>query len=81
MKNLMLALVVVIALSGCTDAEWASLAAYGDEATVTCYSGGVAVFNDTSTGKVVGTESGVMFESKTTGRYVKTYADCVVISK
>jgi hypothetical protein len=81
MKNLMIALVAVIALSGCTDAEWANLGAYGDEADVTCYSGGVAVFSDTSTGKVVGTESGVMFRSKTTGRYVKTYADCVVISK
>jgi hypothetical protein len=81
MKKLLLVAALVLSLAACTDAARANLGAYGDEATVTCYSGGVVVFEDISTGRVLGTESGVVFKSKTTGRYVKTYADCVVISK
>ena len=81
MKKLLLVAALALSLAACTDAARASWGAFGDEATVTCYSGGAVVYEDTSTGKVLGSESGVIFKSKTTGRYVKTYADCVVISK
>lgn len=81
MKKYLIAAALLLALSGCTDAELSSWGALGEEATVTCYSGGVAVFEDSSTGKVIYTESGVVYKSKSTGRYIKTYADCVVVSK
>ena len=82
-NKMIVALALGIALVGCTDAERAALGTYGEENDVTCYSGGVAVFTDVSTGKVEASNSGagVYFRSKTTGKYVRTYADCVVVTK
>ena len=82
MKKLFIA-VLLLSLTACTDASMASFAALGNESEVTCYSGGQAVFKDTSTGVVQSGEggAGVYFESATTRRYIKTYADCIVISK
>jgi hypothetical protein len=76
-------LFAVFSLSACTDAERAALGSYGSEAKVTCYSGGNVVFEDVSTGKVVaGTgEEGIVFKSKTTGSYVRAFADCIVLEK
>lgn len=82
MKNLILALALVVGLSACTDAEMASFGAYGDEAKVTCWSGGVVVFEDVSTGKVAQLDGdGIVFRSKTSGKYVRLYADCAVLSQ
>lgn len=81
MKTLIVLLALTIA--GCTDATKASFSAYGEEAVVTCYSGGQTIFTDESTGVVQGSDggAGVEFKSKTTGKYIRTYADCVVVSK
>lgn len=72
--------VVSIAITACTDAERAALSSLGDEASITCYSGGAVIYSDTSTGKVMAGE-GLFYKSKTTGRYVRNYADCIVVSK
>ena len=78
MKRIIL-VVAVLVLAGCTDAERASLAAYGDEARVVCYSGTQVIFDDTSTGKVAQLDGdGITFKSKKTGRYVRAFADCIV---
>jgi len=70
-----------IALGGCTDAERASLFAYGDEARVVCYSGGNVIFDDVSTGKVQPIDGeGITFRSKQTDGYVRAFADCIVFS-
>lgn len=82
MKRLTI-IAAALVIAGCTDAKRAELFAYGNEATVTCYSGGDTVFADTSTGKVQqidGDGDGITFKSKATGRYVRAYADCIVIS-
>lgn len=80
-KLIALSLVLVAAMgAGCTDAERASWGALGEESDIKCYSGGVEVFSDTSTGKVLAAE-GIIYRSKTTGKYVRAYADCVTISK
>lgn len=84
MKKAILGVVLVAALAaGCTDAERASLGSYGSQAQVLCYSGGKVVFEDTSTGKVMASqgEEGIVFKSKTTGNYVRAFADCIVIEK
>lgn len=81
MKKILIAVALALSLTACTDAEVSSWGAYGDEATVTCYSGAAEIFKDTSTGKVEGTGDGVQFRSETTGKHVRTYADCIVISK
>jgi uncharacterized lipoprotein YehR (DUF1307 family) len=73
-----IALLLVISVAGCTDAERASFSSLGNEADVTCFSGGQVVYKDVSTGKVL-TGGGLYYKSETTGRYVKNYADCIVV--
>lgn len=70
------------ALLGCTDAERASMFALGDEANITCWSGSAVIFSDVSTGKVAQLDGdGITFRSKTTGNYVRAFADCIVTAK
>ncbi len=79
MKNLLLVTGIVIALTGCTDAEKANLFSYGSEGKVTCWSGGKPVFTDISTGKILQANGGgLVYRSKASGLYVKAYADCIV---
>lgn len=70
---------ILATLSACTDAEMASLGAYGDNASIKCYSGGEVIYDDISTGKVVQLDGdGITYKSKNTGQYVRAYADCIV---
>jgi hypothetical protein len=66
--------------AGYTDSDKANLDSYGSKATVTCYSGGVSIYNDESSGKVsIGEgECGVYNKSSKTDYFVHTYADCIV---
>lgn len=34
------AIAFALSFAGCSDAQWEKLGAYGDSATITCYSGG-----------------------------------------
>lgn len=79
MKNAII--VFAIALAGCTDARWAKVGGYGDPARVTCYSGGVRVFDDFSTGKVSseGDSDGYYFKSASTGKLIEMSGDCRLI--
>lgn len=82
MRRFLIAASTITILAGCTDAERASFAAYGNESQITCYSGNGVIYEDTSTGKVAQLDGdGITFKSKTTGRYVRAFADCIVISK
>lgn len=75
----LLALALTVAIAGCTDAEMASFGAYGDEAKVTCWSGATVIYESVSTGKVAQLDGdGIVFRSKTSGKYVRAYADCIV---
>lgn len=79
MKQVIVALLFALAVSGCSDAMKASIGAYGEEASITCYSGGQVIFSDVSTGKIETTDGdGVTFKSKKTGAYVRAFADCIV---
>lgn len=73
-------LIVAIAIAGCTDTKLSHFGALGDSARVTCYSGGVMIADDFSTGKVAnaGNSDGYEFRSKTTERLVQFSGDCVV---
>jgi hypothetical protein len=70
----------ILSLVGCTDAEMARLGAYGNEHTVTLYSGGKPVREWTSTGKVKSEQNsdGYFFEDKATGRLVRVTGDLVI---
>ena len=76
--NRITAMAIVLMLAGCTDSKRASFGALGDEATVTCYSGGTEIYKGRSTGKVLVAESGFSFRSKKTNSYVRTNADCII---
>ncbi len=75
-----LAISASMLLPACTDAQFAKIAALGDEGRVTCYSGGVLRFDDFSTGKIADSEGsdGYYFMSRTTGKLVETSGDCTI---
>lgn len=80
MKKMLICLVFAC-LVGCTDAQVSKLAAYGDSARVTCYSGGEVVFDAYSTGKVAKPDSGsdgYQFRDTRTGRLVEVSMDCKI---
>ena len=76
----MIALLAVIPLSGCTDAEKSQWAAYGANHRVTLYSGGKVVREWKSSGKVR-TEhdsDGWFFRDSKSGALVRVSGDVVV---
>lgn len=70
-----------ILFSACTDTAQASLGAYGTPATITCYSGGQAVFTARSTGRVMSSNQsdGWNFKDAMTGKFTRVSGDCVVV--
>lgn len=74
------AFIAISFIAGCTDAELASFGALGDPGTITCYSGGVVIYEGKSTGKIL-TESqsdGLLFQDATTRRLVRVSGDCLI---
>ena len=70
---------ICLVAAGCTDAERASWGALGNEGTIKCYSGGQIVFDSKSTGKIIqGKDGGLLFREKSSGKYIRAYADCIV---
>ena len=76
----MLTLVCASFMVGCSDADRASLSAYGDEHLVELYSGGQKVREWQSTGKVFSEENsdGFYFKDAGTGQLVRVTGDVVV---
>lgn len=75
-----LALLSMLALHGCKDADIAQWTSVGSPAHVTCYSGGQVIYDGQSTGKV-STEhqsDGWYFEDAATHRLVRISGTCVV---
>lgn len=75
-----IAFLFALSLSGCTDAAWSKLDAYGESGRVTCYSGGVLRFDDFSTGRILNSDQsdGYYFRSRTTQKLVETSGDCTI---
>lgn len=71
---------LLLTLTGCTDAQFENLATIGSAAEVTCYSGGVVIYEGKSTGKVATTHGsdGWEFKDAKTGKFVRVSGDCVV---
>lgn len=81
MNKVILSVVSILSLTACTDTGRASLSAYGNPATVTCYSGGTVIFKGRSTGRVQSTEQsdGWEFKDAGTGKFTRISGTCVVI--
>lgn len=78
-KVLALATLLVVSLSGCTDAAFDKITNYGDSAHVLCYSGGKVVFDGHSTGKIKAEETsdGYFFRWKERGTLVEVSGQCI----
>lgn len=82
MKKQHLALAVaVLALTACSDADIAAFSRINEPSIIKCYSGNEIILEDESTGMIEQSSrgSGLFYKSKKTGKYVKAYADCLVI--
>lgn len=71
---------LLLALAGCSDAEIAGVQAWGNPASVTCYSGGVTVYDGRSTGAVQteANSDGWQFQEAGSGDFVRVSGTCVV---
>jgi hypothetical protein len=76
----LITLTMLLVLTACSDADIANMSANGREGTITCYSGGKAIFHAASTGKIrteAGTD-GWYFKDKETTKLVRVSGDCVI---
>jgi uncharacterized lipoprotein YehR (DUF1307 family) len=80
MSKLVVGILAVLALAGCTDAERSASYSYGDEHKVTLYSDGQSVREWRSSGKVLREDSGsgYYFREKNTGVFVRVIGNVVV---
>lgn len=82
MKRIHLILAVVaigLSLTACGHGERASMFNYGETAYIKCYSGGQAIFDDESIGKVRQLYGeGITYKSAKTDKHVRAFADCIV---
>lgn len=78
--KMLIAIALVVALVGCTDAERASWGSLGDSGHVICYSGGKVIYEGDSTGKILATQSsdGWEFKDAKTHKFVRVSGQCVV---
>lgn len=81
MNKILLTVSSLVFLGACTDTSRASFDAFGSAATITCYSGGQAVFKARSTGRVQSSEQsdGWNFKDANTGRFTRVSGTCVVV--
>lgn len=88
--TLILVVWVCLTVFGCTDAQRGKYAVLGNQAEVTCYSGGKAYFHARSTGKVSNEENSdgffarwtdLDFTGKPTGKpyYASVSGDCKIV--
>jgi len=73
-------MLLILTLLACSDTEIAQLAAIGDPGHITCYSGGVVIFEGDSTGKIATEErsDGWKFMDQVSGRLIRVSGDCVI---
>ena len=72
--------VCLLALGGCSNADFAALSAFGKRHRVKCYSGGVVIYKGTTTGKIEneGYSDGYYFQDESTGKFVGVSGNCVI---
>lgn len=71
---------ILMMVFGCTNAEWGKIKAIGSKGEITCYSGGIKIYEGKSTGKI-GTESqsdGWYLEEEGSNDLIRVSGDCVI---
>jgi hypothetical protein len=82
MKTLMVILLALLTLIGCTDAGFKQITTIGSPAEITCYSGGTKILEDKSTGKILTEEGsdGWYYQSAVTGKLVRASGTCIILN-
>lgn len=75
-----LILTVMVGVSSCSRQRRNEIHAWDKPVTIKCYSGGVLILEDASIDSVNSSDS-YSYTSATTGKLVRTNADCVVIER
>lgn len=75
-----IAAVFTAVISGCTNAQMSQYKALGSRGKIVCYSGGVKIYEGTSSGKILTEEGsdGWYFEEDGTGKLIRTNSDCLI---
>lgn len=75
-----LILISSFAMISCTDGQIGKLTNLGNSASITCYSGGVKIFEGRSTGKVTSESSsdGYFFKDAKDGKLKEVSGNCVI---
>lgn len=79
--NILIFVIGLFLICGCTDATIGKFKALGDSAHVTCFSGGKLIYEGCSTGKVKSESSsdGYYFQDKRTKKVMEVSGNCVII--
>lgn len=80
MKKLLLASLIAIVASGCTDATMGKISALGGSTKVECYSAEKLIYSGESTGKVSSSEGsdGYYFVDKRDGLLKEVSGNCII---
>lgn len=79
-KNVIIGIAAVVAVTGCTDAGMGKFASLGSSASITCYSGGKLIYEGRSTGKVKSEENsdGYYFVDQSDGKLKEVSGNCII---
>lgn len=81
--KLMIFLLMIASIIGCTDAEMQKLTNLGNSAYIECYSGELLIYSGTSTGKVISesTSDGYFFKDAADGNLKEVSGNCIISYK
>lgn len=73
-------LLISLFFTGCSNANYAAMSAWGKRHDVKCYSGGVVIYDGYTTGKVENESGsdGYYFQDSGTGKFVTVSGNCVI---
>lgn len=73
-------IILLLVLSGCSNANRAAISAWGKPHEVKCYSGGVLIYEGSTTGKIENEEhsDGYYFQDSKTKNFITVSGNCVI---
>lgn len=70
----------ILSLTGCSNAQWADVKAWGQRHHVKCWSGGVVIYDGHTTGKIENEDhsDGYFFQEEESGQLVRVSGNCLI---
>lgn len=78
--KMLLMLSMILTVSSCTDGKMAKVLSYGSSRTITCWSGGVKIYEGRSTGKISSEQNsdGYYFTEEGSNKLMEVSGNCVL---